>query len=181
MNSWAYEGPDSGLSAGRWASRRKGQLQAVVRLPACTLPHYTWRQSGQSVQVQGIVARRSCEGIIVLLHGTEAWQACVSERHLLGEPARPWRYGVFGFFLCSVCIIIAFFLVVCLDYFCISFGLFWHFFWIVLVFLLDLFGISFGLNWYFFWIKLVMLLMKGGMGFRWYIRKDRNVRSNKRS
>ena len=73
MNSWVYQGPDSCLSAGRRASRWNVQLQAGVRLPACTPPNYTWRQSGQSVQVQGIVSRRSCKGII--LHGTEAWQA----------------------------------------------------------------------------------------------------------
>ncbi len=95
MNSWAYQGPDSGLSAGRCASHRNDQLQAVVPLPACTPPNYTRGQSGQSVQVQGIVSRRSCEDIIVHLHGTEAWQARVSERRLRGEPARPSRYGVF--------------------------------------------------------------------------------------
>ena len=133
MNSWAYQGPDSGLCAGRCASHRKDQLQAVVPLPACTPPNYTWRQSGQSVQVQGIVSRRSCEDIIVLLHGTEAWQACVSERRLRGEPARPSRYGVFGLLLSSVCIFIA----ICLYYFGTLLGFIWHIFWINLVLLLD--------------------------------------------
>ena len=140
MNSWAYQGPDSGLCAGRCASHRKDQLQAVVPLPACTPPNYTWRQSGQSVQVQGIVSRRSCKDIIVLLHGTEAWQACVSERRLRGEQARPCRYCVFGFYCLVFVLLLPFaciFLVVCLDLIGISFVLIWHIFWINLVLFLD--------------------------------------------
>ena len=89
MNSWAYQGPDSGLSAGRRASRRNVQLQAGVRLPACSPLNYPRRQSRHWVKDQGIVSRRSFQGFIVLRHGTEDWQAYVSATRLRSEPARP--------------------------------------------------------------------------------------------
>ena len=89
MNSWAYQGPDSGLSAGRRASRQNVQLQAGVRLPACSPLNYTRSQSRHCVKDQGIVSRRSFQGFIVLRHGTEDWQAYVSATRLQSEPARP--------------------------------------------------------------------------------------------
>ncbi len=55
MNSWAYRGPDSGLSAGRRASRRIVQHPAGVRLAARSPLHYMRRQSRHCAKDQDIV------------------------------------------------------------------------------------------------------------------------------